>query len=204
MVKNNLAPPTNTKQNKITVFLSDHPWSMGQKGARGAESKYRLMSEKQILGMADAIKALSAPNAHFYMWATNLTVEFAYKVMREYGFEPRSLVFWAKPRMTLGNYFRNAGEFILFGTKGSAPVGFKSQPNWFIAPLQDHSHKPEEFYEIVERMSGNLGGEKLELFARRPRHGWLVWGNEIDSDITLADFGYPVPSDAEFEKGDTK
>ena len=29
--------------------------------------------------------------------------------------------------------------------------------------------------------------------------GWDVWGNEIDSDISFAKFGYPVPSDEKFE-----
>ena len=66
------------------------------------------------------------------------------------------------------------------------------------APLQDHSHKPEELYSIIERVSGKLGdgtNRKLELFARRREHGYHVWGNEIDSDVSFADFGYPVPSD---------
>ena len=31
----------------------------------------------------------------------------------------------------------------------------------------------------------------LELFARRPRAGWHVWGNEIASDVNLP--GFPVP-----------
>lgn len=43
-------------------------------------------------------------------------------------------------------------------------------------------------YEVIERVSP---GPYLELFARRHRHGWDSWGNEIDSDIYIPD--YPVP-----------
>ena len=61
------------------------------------------------------------------------------------------------------------------------------------APRQDHSHKPEEFTVIIERLAK---GPYLELFARRrPSSGrpdeWYVWGNEIASDIYIP--GYPVP-----------
>ena len=59
------------------------------------------------------------------------------------------------------------------------------------APLQDHSHKPEEQYAVIERLSD---GPYLELFTRRRRPGWSAWGNEIDADIVIP--GYSVPSDA--------
>ena len=70
----------------------------------------------------------------------------------------------------------------------SLKIPCTSQPNVCVLPIQDHSHKPEEFYDIVERVSP---GPYLELFARRRRHGWTAWGNEIDSDVAIP--GYPVP-----------
>jgi N6-adenosine-specific RNA methylase IME4 len=76
----------------------------------------------------------------------------------------------------------------LLGTRGKAPVLFKAQPNWLFAPIQDHSHKPEEQYAVIERVSP---GPYLELFARRRQAGWDSWGNEIESDIEIP--GYPVP-----------
>lgn len=54
---------------------------------------------------------------------------------------------------------------------------------------QDHSHKPEEQFAVIERLSD---GPYLELFARRHQPGWDCWGNEIDSDIVIP--GYPVPT----------
>lgn len=47
-------------------------------------------------------------------------------------------------------------------------------------------------YDVIERVSP---GPYLELFARRHRPGWDVWGNEIDSDIYIP--GYPVPEYSE-------
>ena len=79
-------------------------------------------------------------------------------------------------------------EHIILGTRGKAPVKFKAQINWGIFPVQDHSHKPEEVYDIIERVSP---GPYLELFARRSRPGWDAWGNEIPSDLEIP--GYPVP-----------
>jgi N6-adenosine-specific RNA methylase IME4 len=67
------------------------------------------------------------------------------------------------------------------------------------APLQEHSHKPEEQYAVIERISD---GPYLELFARRrppSDKAWAVWGNEVDSDIVLP--GYPVPSDWHHRRG---
>lgn len=77
---------------------------------------------------------------------------------------------------------------MLLGTRGKAPVKFKAHPSWLFAPLQDHSHKSEEQYAIIERLYDPL---YLELFARRRQPGWDVWGNEVKSDVFIP--GYPVP-----------
>ncbi len=146
--------------------------------------------------MAPAIKALATENAHLYLWVTNATLRDGYDVMEAWGFTPRSPLTWVKPRLGLGNYLRNASEHVLFGTRGKAPVLFRSQPTWLFAPLQEHSVKPDEIYAVIDRVSGP-DTRKLELFARRrpPAGNWSVWGNEIESDISLARWGYPVPSD---------
>jgi len=53
---------------------------------------------------------------------------------------------------------------------------------WFQWPRGKHSQKPEAFQDMVERVSV---GPYLELFARRQRVGWDVWGDEVDSDVEL-------------------
>ena len=131
---------------------------------------------------------LAAPDAHCWLWVTNATLRAGYEVLEAWGFTPRSPLTWIKPRLGLGTYLRNATEHLILGTRGNAPVRFRAQPTWMFAPLQEHSHKPEEQYAVIERVSQ---GPFLELFARRRQPGWAVWGNEVDSDITIP--GYPVP-----------
>jgi len=76
----------------------------------------------------------------------------------------------------MGRYFRNGTEFIIFSTKGDAPLLRNDCSNWFVADRTRHSEKPQEFYDLVESSSP---GPYLEMFARRPRPGWTVWGNEV-------------------------
>ncbi len=180
------------------VICADPPWDVLQKGrtSLGAERHYDLMTLDQIKGMGEAVKALSSENAHLWLWVTNATLRHGYDVMEAWGFTPRSPLTWIKPRFTLGVYLLNATEHLLFGTRGKAPVQYKSQPTWMYAPLQAHSEKPDEQYAVIDRVSGR-DTRKLELFARRrpPAPNWSVWGNEIASDVSLAKWGYPVPSD---------
>jgi N6-adenosine-specific RNA methylase IME4 len=48
-----------------------------------------------------------------------------------------------------------------------------------MAPVQDHSTKPEEVRERIEQM---LPGPYIELFARDQRATWTTWGNEVAGD----------------------
>ena len=175
------------QNNKYKTILADPPWDINQKGKRGAARHYPLMTLDQIKAMP--VKDLSEENAHLYLWVPNGLLQEGLDVIKAWGFTYRSPIYWIKPRLCgLGQYIRNASETCLFATRGHAPVKFHAQPNWLFAPLQDHSHKPEEQFAIIERLSS---GPYLELFARRRQPGWDVWGNEIDSDIVIP--GYPVP-----------
>jgi N6-adenosine-specific RNA methylase IME4 len=53
------------------------------------------------------------------------------------------------------------------------------------APRREHSRKPDEAYEMIERMYPDL--PKIELFARQARLGWAAWGNEISTAPALDD-----------------
>lgn len=181
---------------KYRVIHADPPWSTHQTGRLGAARHYDLMPMDAIKGMGEAIREMSEDDAHLWLWVTNATLRDGYDVMEAWGFTPRSPLTWIKPRIGLGNYLRNATEHVLFGTRGKAPVEFKSQPTWAYWPLLQHSVKPDEIYSVIDRVSGR-DSKKLELFARRRplAPNWSVWGNEIESDVSLAKWGYPVPSD---------
>jgi N6-adenosine-specific RNA methylase IME4 len=135
----------------------------------------------------DAICALrvdqvAAESCHLWLWSTNGSLRAAHDVIDAWGFRYISVLTWIKPRLGLGNYLRNSSEQLLFAVRGTSPMLYRGQPTWLFAPVQEHSHKPEEAYAIVERCSP---APRLELFARRKRHGWAVWGNEVLSDVEI-------------------
>ena len=178
-----------TATKKYRTILADPPWDIHQRGkynTRSAESHYELMPLARIKAMP--VADLCRENSHLYLWIPNGLLQEGLDVIKAWGFTFRSPIYWIKPRLSLGNYIRNASETLFFATRGKAPVKFHAQPNWLFAPQQEHSHKPEEQFAVIERLSH---GPYLELFARRRQPGWDVWGNEIDSDIVIPD--YPVP-----------
>lgn len=168
-------------KHQYRTILADPPWDINQKGGRGAIMHYPLMTIDQIKALP--VEQLAQDDAHLWLWTTNGALEQAFGVARAWGFTPKSLLTWVKPRYTLGNYLRNATEQVILATRGKAPILFHGQATWLFAPLQDHSHKPEELYDIIERCSP---GPYVELFARRPRHGWDAWGNQVEADISFA------------------
>ena len=50
-------------------------------------------------------------------------------------------------------------------------------PSWFDAKMGEHSEKPDEFYHIVKQLSP---GPYVELFGRKKRRGWKVFGDEVE------------------------
>ena len=185
--------PQQTK--KYKTIIVDPPWDINQGGTYGAVNHYDLMTLDRIKALP--VADLAQENSHVWLWTTNGTLRHGFDVLEAWGFTPRSVFTWVKPRFTLGNYLRNATEHMLLGTRGKAPVLCRNQPTWGFFPLGKHSEKPFEQYEIFERVSP---GPYLELFARRKHSDrWDVWGNEVKSDIDIP--GYPVPDSPETRKG---
>ena len=168
------------RSNRFKTVLADPPWDVQQMGGRGATNHYPVMTLNRICALP--VSDAAEDDAHLWLWVTNATIHASREVMDAWGFSYRSCLTWIKPRFGLGTYLRSQTEHLLLGTRGRAPIQFRAQGSWFYAPVQEHSHKPEEQYAIIERCSP---GPYLELFARRPRLGWSVWGNEVESDIRL-------------------
>lgn len=178
---------------RFNTILLDPPWDIQQKGHLGASKHYDLMSMDEIKALP--VNDLLSDNAHVWLWVTNAVIPYVPELMEAWGLTYRSIFTWCKPRLGLGNYLRNCTEQLIFATKGKAPIQFKGQMNWGFMPLKDHSCKPEECYEVIERCSL---GPYLEMFARQAHPGWYVWGNEIPSDIVIDD--QPVPEYTEDAK----
>ena len=178
----------------FATILVDPPWP-----AQSGEKHYRTMSLARIKALP--VGQLAARDAHLWLWTTNALLRTAYEVAEAWGFTVRSPLTWVKFRLGLGGRYqlRNATEQLLFCTRGRAPLGSRSQPTWFNAPVTEHSRKPAEQFAIIERVSP---GPYLELFARRrpeSNQPWAVWGDQVASDIRIPGFAVPRYSERAHE-----
>lgn len=86
----------------------------------------------------------------------------------------------------MGRIFRQTHEVCLIGVRGKVHKSLKnkSQISVFIGPNPKHSEKPEELQDRLEKMYPDYMN-RLELFARRDRVGWVCRGNECKSSINI-------------------
>ena len=70
-----------------------------------------------------------------------------------------------------------------FGYKGKIEMYPKRKtiPTVFDGKSERHSARPDEFYQLVQ----GLGKNRVDVFARREREGWDVFGNEVNNSIDL-------------------
>ena len=73
-------------------------------------------------------------------------------------------------------------EHCLIGLKGNPQVGFNRgiDCDVMVAEVRATSHKPDEIYGVLERLSP--GTRKMELFGRQHncQPNWLTLGNQLD------------------------
>jgi N6-adenosine-specific RNA methylase IME4 len=83
-----------------------------------------------------------------------------------------------KDQIGMGYYARQQHEHLLIAKCGNLPVPEpQNRPESVVyAPRGEHSAKPEQFYDLIERMYPGLS--YVELFARSARPGWTAWGNQ--------------------------
>jgi N6-adenosine-specific RNA methylase IME4 len=175
------------------TVLADPPWRFTNRTGKVAPEHRRLdrydtMTVNEIAGLP--VAGVVADNAHLYLWVPNALLPQGLQVIEGWGFRYVSNLVWAKRRKDggpdgrgVGFYFRNVTELILFGVRGSMrtlPPG-RRQVNLIETRKREHSRKPDEAYDIIESCSP---GPYLELFARYPRPGWAVWGDEADPEVT--------------------
>jgi N6-adenosine-specific RNA methylase IME4 len=143
---------------------------------------YKTMTVEEIAEIT--VAELAEPDCHLWLWTTNQFIEAGFRVMRAWGFQYLAPIHMVKPS-GIGNYFVHRTQTVLFGYRQTcrfplrryAPTVLEINTN-----PKRHSEKPDATYELIESISP---GPRLEMFARRRRPGWDVWGNEVESDIEL-------------------
>jgi len=177
------------------TILADPPWRFSNRTGKMAPehrrlSRYATMTLEEI--MALPVARLARARSHLYLWVPNALVLEGLEVLKRWGFTYKTNLVWYKVRKDggpdgrgVGFYFRNVTELVLFGTRGSlrtlAPG--RRQVNVLSTRKREHSRKPDELYEIIERCSP---GPYLELFARHRKPGWEHWGDEVPSNLPAA------------------
>jgi N6-adenosine-specific RNA methylase IME4/ParB-like chromosome segregation protein Spo0J len=144
--------------------------------ARAAAEHYPTMKLEDICALD--VAGIATPDAILFMWTTAPHLQESFEVLAAWGFEYKTHAVWVKHAQGLGFFVRGQHELLLIATKGNIPCPLPSnRPSSVIeAPRREHSRKPDEAYELIERMYPEL--PKIELFARNARDGWACWGNQ--------------------------
>ena len=79
-----------------------------------------------------------------------------------------------------GHWLNHGKEHCLVGEKGSNNLNRGLDCDVIVAEVRATSHKPDEIYGIIERLSP--GTRKIELFGRpyNLQPNWVTLGNQLD------------------------
>ncbi len=175
---------------RFDVVLLDPPWSYtGQQDKWGAAAKfYPTMID-------DDIFALDVPVADpgiVFVWATGPKLHVAITAIGSWGLHYRGVAFvWVKTKKDgtpIGaqgvrpSIVKPLTELVLVASTQPQgrplPLSDESICQTVFSPKTEHSRKPLEVQERIERMYPSAS--KLEMFARPPlRDGLDHWGNEV-------------------------
>jgi N6-adenosine-specific RNA methylase IME4 len=161
---------------------------------RNAMRHYRCLPLSVIATLP--VKEVVAEDAWLFLWITGpfLAIGAHLPIFRAWGFRPSGMGFdWIKVKRSawdqtfqasefsralhFGGGFttRKNAEYVVIGRRGRPKRLSASVRSTIIAPVREHSRKPDEVYRLIEEF---CPGPRLELFAREHRDGWTAWGNE--------------------------
>lgn len=182
---------------RYRTIVADPPWAYdeGWPGFRSAGPRRPLPYSSMTFDQMQRIDVarLIEPEGYLFLWTTSRYIESAYNLVRAWGFTPRQVLVWCKPPRGQGpgGMFAITTEFVILAqrigpashARGKRTTGQRIDTSWFQWPRRRHSEKPEEFYSMVEQVAP---GPYLEMFARRPRLGWDVWGDEAPNPVDIS------------------
>lgn len=178
------------------VIYADPPWNFktySDKGlGRSASAWYETLSLDEIKELP--VANLAAPDCVLLMWVTDPHLRNGFDVIDAWGFQFKTVGFyWAKTTQdTMPHYMHNDSfpigtgywtranpEQCLLATRGHPKRINADVRKLIIAPRREHSRKPDETYERIERL---CSGPYVELFARNTRPGWdTMISNEAET-----------------------
>lgn len=170
---------------RYKAVLVDPPWDAREIYRDSRAEKISIGESYPVMKLDDIaalpVPALSDDGCHLWLWTTNSTLPHAIWLLQTWGFQYMNIITWLKPS-ACGLRWINVTQHMLMGYKGGCYMKEKQFSTIIMAKPLRHSEKPAQSYELIERVSS---GPYLEIFARKTRPGWDVWGNEVQGvDIT--------------------
>jgi N6-adenosine-specific RNA methylase IME4 len=188
--------PTGMKFGAIMVDAAwpTTTWSVKGQG-RSASRHYAVEDIEGIKALP--VAAYAARDCWLFNWCPSPHNLFLHEVMAAWGFDFSGKGFcWIKTtkhatvtpsaviaapgakspfHFGMGHTTRANSEDCWLGRRGNPPRLDKGVHELIVAPVREHSRKPDEAYRKIERY---CAGPYLELFARQQWPGWICVGNQ--------------------------
>ncbi|XP_015594376.1 N6-adenosine-methyltransferase subunit METTL3 [Cephus cinctus] len=164
---------------KFAVIMADPPWDIHM------ELPYGTMSDDEMRQLG--IPALQDEGLLF-LWVTGRAMELGRECLQLWGYDRVDEIIWVKTNQLqriirtgrTGHWLNHGKEHCLVGMKGNPRINRGLDSDVIVAEVRATSHKPDEIYGIIERMSP--GTRKIELFGRphNVQPNWITLGNQVD------------------------
>ncbi|RID91202.1 DNA methyltransferase [Gemmobacter lutimaris] len=164
------------------IVLADPPWNFSgnskAKPGKNARQHYDCMPLDEIAALP--VKDVVALDALLLMWVTVPFAELAFRVLKGWGFKYKSQLVWPKSRIGTGYWARNKHELLYIARRGRFPCPGNALFPTSIIPgrSREHSRKPDWVHEVIDAQYPET--QRVEIFARQPRPGWVVLGNQVN------------------------
>ncbi len=171
---------------KYNVIYADPPWRFLTYSSKGRDRcpdarHYQTITLDEIKQLP--VGELANNDSVLLLWVPDSFIELSFEVIKAWGFTYKTVGFyWTKVKKSgaehigTGYWTRSNPELCLLCTRGKPQRNSKSVRKWIHAPVREHSRKPDEAYDRIEKL---LNGPYIELFARQSRPGWDAWGDEV-------------------------
>lgn len=167
------------------VIVCDPPWDFELYSEAGEGKSAKAHYQTMPLAEIEALRVgdLARGDCLLLLWCCEWIPPVArQRVLDAWGFTYKTSIVWRKTtkrgkvRMGPGYRARTMHEPVIVATVGNPQ--HKAFPSVFDGVAREHSRKPDEFYGLVEASAPSA--VRADLFARQPREGWSVWGNEAE------------------------
>ena len=159
------------------TIVCDPPWRFE---ARAGDELHRGRVAYDTLSVEEIISKTprcATEDCILWLWTTNAHLHDALHILESWGFSYRGMLTWVKSALGTGDWLRGQTEHALLASRGALRLARHGVSTVLITHQRlAHSEKPQEFYQVVEKL---CPGPYIDLYARQARPGWAAWGNEI-------------------------